>query len=180
LDTLPGLFHHRWAVPTLAALEKLGGGAKLVTLQRKLGASRELLKGTLAALIEARVVSRNPGYGHPMRPEYLLTPAGRQLAPACARLVEKLRRLGIQDVGLRKWSLPVAHALATAGGRFNRLRAALGDVTPRALAQALRDLQRVGLVERRLVDDNPPRTEYQLTRAGQHLTPAVLALVKAK
>jgi len=163
-------------VPTLAALDEQGGEAKLVTLQRRLGASRELLKRTLLFLIDARLVLRNPGYGHPMRPEYLLTPAGRVLAPACARLLKRLDRLGIEEIGLKKWSLPVADALATADGRFNRIRAILSGVTPRALAQALRDLQMAGLVERRLIDDSPPRTEYRLTRAGLGIAPLVRAL----
>ncbi len=36
--------------------------------------------------------------------------------------------------------------------------------------------QEVGLVERRLADDHPPRTEYLLTHKGQRLTPTVLAV----
>ncbi len=175
-STLPGLFHYRWAVPTLAALSALGGNAKFVTLQRSLGANRNSLKRTLAALINARLISRNPGYGHPMRPEYLLTPAGNQAARAAAALVENIERLGIIDIGLNKWSFPVAHALATTGGRFNRILAVLTNITPRALAQALRDLQVAGLVKRLLVDDNPPRTEYRLTQPGQLLMPFLSAL----
>ena len=178
-NPLPGLFHHRWAVPTLAALGALSTGAKFVTLQKSLGASRDSLKRTLAALIESKLVARNPGYGHPMRPEYLLTEAGHQIAPACATLVAKLQRMGIEHGGLKKWSLPVAHALATEGVRFNRVHAALADVTPRALAQALRDLQEMGLVERLLVDGNPPRTEYRLTGRGRRLAPVVVALARA-
>ena len=93
--------------------------------------------------------------------------------------METLQRLEIADIGLKKWSLPLAHTLATAGGRFNHLRAALGEVTPRALAQALRDLQKTGLVERILVDDSPPRTEYQLTDRGCRLTLLMRALARA-
>ena len=177
-SSLTGLFHHRWAVPALAALSESGGGAKFVTLQRSLAVSRDSLKRTLVALVDAGLVGRNPGYGHPMRPEYLLTSAGKQVAPACAAVVKKLQRLGIEDVALKKWSLPVAYAVITSGGRFNRLRSALGEVTPRALAQALRDLQQVGLVDRLLVDDNPPRTEYQLTRRGRRLTAVILGLAQ--
>ncbi len=176
---LPDLFHHRWTVPTLAALNELGGGTKFVTLQKSLGASRDSLQRTLAALVDASLVARNPGYGHPMRPEYVLTASGNQAAQACVKLVEKLKRLSIEDVGLRKWSLPVAHALAAAGGRFNRVRAVLGEITPRALSAALRDLQKAGLVERTLVDDNPPRTEYQLTNTGRHLAPVMSSLAQA-
>jgi DNA-binding HxlR family transcriptional regulator len=177
-SSLTGLFHHRWAVPALAALSTLGGGAKFVTLQMNLGVSRDSLKRTLVALVDAGLIARNPGYGHPMRPEYVLTAVGKQVAPACAAVVEKLQRLGIEDIGLKKWSLPVAHALVAADGRFNRLCAALGEVTPRALAQALRDLQQVGLVKRLLVDDNPPRTEYQLTRRGRRLTSVMVELAQ--
>ena len=178
-STLPGLFHYRWAVPTLAALNALGGNAKFVTLQRSLGANRDSLKRTLAALMDARLISRNPGYGHPMRPEYLLTSAGNHAARAATALVEKIERLGIVEIGLNKWSFPVAHALATTGGRFNRILAVLANITPRALAQALRDLQKAGLVKRLLVDDNPPRTEYQLTQPGRLLMPFVSALDEA-
>ena len=178
-DQLPSLLHNRWAVPTLAALYRMGGGAKLVTLYKTLGASRGSIQRTLAGLTESGLVKHNPGYGHPMRPEYMLTATGNEIAPVCVQLIRKLERLGIEEIGLRKWSLPVAHALAAAGGRFNRLRAVLGGVTPRALSAALRDLQLAGLVERFLVDDTPPRTEYQLTGAGRRLTSVVSSLAQA-
>ena len=31
---------------------------------------------------------KNPGHGHPMRPEYLLTSSGEELAPWCRRLLD--------------------------------------------------------------------------------------------
>jgi DNA-binding HxlR family transcriptional regulator len=178
VNPLLGLFHHRWTVPTLAALEAQGGGAKFVTLRRSLGVSRDSLQRTLAALVNASLVAPYPGYGHPMRPEYFLTASGSRVAPVCVKLLEKLRRLRVEDVGLRKWSLPVAHALATAGGRFNRVRAVLDEVTPRALSTALCDLQKAGLVTRRLVDDSPPRTEYHLSTTGRRLTPVMTSLAQ--
>lgn len=176
---LPGLLHNRWSIPTLAALEQMGGGAKLITLYKNLGASRGSIQRTLGALIENGLVARNPGYGHPMRPEYILTAKGRELSPVCVEVVQRLERLGIEDLGLRKWSLPVAHALSIVGGRFNRIRSVLAGVTPRALSAALRDLQMAGLVERLLVDDTPPRTEYRLTRRGRRLAPIVTSLAEA-
>lgn len=176
LGSLPSLFHHKWAVPTLAAFDATGGGAKFVTLRNQVGASRDSLRRTLAALIDAGLITRNPGYGHPMRPEYILTSSGRQLAPASATLLKKLKSLGIEEIALKKWSLPVACALEAAGVRFGRVCAALGEVTPRALTQALRDLQQAGIVKRRLVDGYPPYTEYRLTRSGRQLTAMVLPL----
>lgn len=174
--SLPDLCHHRWTIPALAALHRLGGGAKFITLQRALGTGRDSLQRTLEALLAAGLAARNPGYGHPMRPEYLLTAAGKRLAPACAKLVEHLGRLGIMEPALNKWSLPVLYALQTAGGRFNALSAALPGITPRALAQSLRGLERAGLASRRLVDGHPPRAEYAPTRRGKELVPLLVAL----
>lgn len=178
-DPLLRLFHFRWSVPTLAAFDALGGQAKFITLQRRLEVSRSSLQRTLAALLAARLVRRNPGYGHPMRPEYLLTSPGRRVAAASAVLLARLERLGILELALRKWSLPVAQALARSGGRFNGLQAELGSVTPRALAQALRDLQEAGLIERRLVDESPPRADYQLTDEGRRVAGLTRALARA-
>jgi len=175
---LPGLFHHRWAVPALAALESLGGGAKFITLQRALDTSRDSLERTLEALASSGLVRRNPGYGHPMRPEYLLSPTGAGIAPACLQLVAMLKRPGIAEPALNKWSLPVLYAASLTGGRFNALRAALPGVTPRALTSALRDLEDAGLLTRRLVDDHPPRAEYTLTRRGRGLIEPLAALAR--
>ncbi len=153
------LFHHRWAVPVLAELSDSPG--RFVTLARALGLSRESLRQTLAALIAEGLVERNPGYGHPLRPEYLLTERGRAVAPACARLVAELRRQGAFDVGLRKWSMPVLLALDEER-RFGELRVALGT-SPRALTLALKELGEAGLVERRVHDAFPPTTSYRTT-----------------
>ena len=178
-DPLVRLFHFRWSVPTLAAFDDFGGQAKFVMLQRRLKVNRGSLQRTLAALIAARLVERNPGYGHPMRPEYLLTPAGRRVATASAVLMAQIERLGITEIALRKWSLPVALALATSDGRFNRLQEELGTVTTRALAQALKDLQRAGLIVRQLVDESPPRADYRLTEAGHRMADVTRALARA-
>jgi DNA-binding HxlR family transcriptional regulator len=176
---LADLLHHRWAVPVMATMMDHGGGAKFVTVQRALGASRGSVRRALDGLIGAGLALRNPGYGHPMRPEYILTGDGKALAPAAAGLWRKLIRLGLAEVGLKKWSLPVTVALARVPGRFNRLREALPAATPRALAAALRDLQESGLIERFLVDDDPPRTEYQVTRRGKSLAATAMELSHA-
>ena len=167
MSTLPSLFHHRWAVPILAELER-SRGARFVTLAHRLGLGRESLTRTLAALVAAGLVERNPGYGHPLRPEYVLTGAGSRLGPHAVALTEALAELGAADVGLRKWSMPVVLAVGANGGRrFSELRAALPGSTPRAMTIALKDLAAAGLLERSVTDDFPPATVYRLTpRAG--------------
>jgi DNA-binding HxlR family transcriptional regulator len=170
---MPDLFHHRWAVPILAELHR-AAGSRFVPLANRLGLSRESLRQTLAALIAAGLVMRNPGYGHPLRPEYVLTPRGRRLAPACVRLVEALQRLDFEDGGLKKWSIPVLLELARER-RFAELREALA-ISPRALTLALKELADAGLVERRVHTGFPPSTSYRVTPRARPLTRAASGL----
>jgi DNA-binding HxlR family transcriptional regulator len=159
------LFHHRWAAPILAELERQRG-ARLVVLVNRLRAPRDTVRRTLDALIDAGLVERNPGYGHPLRPEYVLTDSGRPVARRCVRLLEEIG--GRADVGLKKWSMPVLVALGRAT-RFSELRAALPGVTPRALAIALKDLQALGLATREVLAAYPPSTAYRLTDEGRRV-----------
>jgi DNA-binding HxlR family transcriptional regulator len=168
MSTLIALFHNRWSVPILAELDRQRG-SRFVTLSRILGLSRESLRRTLAALIDGGLVGRNPGYGHPLRPEYVLTSSGERIAAACRPLVERLRRGELEEVALKKWSMPVVYALVEGPRRFSELRDALEGVSPRALTLALKDLEAAGLVDRRVTNDYPPATVYRLTRSGRPL-----------
>lgn len=164
------LFHNRWAPPVLAELRRQRG-SRFVTLSRMVGVGRESLRRTLAALIDQGLVRRNPGYGHPLRPEYVLTKRGEAVARRCQRLLAELDAEA--DVALRKWSMPVLAALRQPS-RFSELRAQLPGVSTRALAIALKDLERAGLVERR-VDETarPPSVVYGPTQAARPLQRAL-------
>src|SRR3954467_10707338 len=113
--SLIALFHHRWAPPALALLDDREG-ARFVELQRKLEVGRESLRRALDALIELGYVRRNTGYGHPLRPEYVITPAGRDLADGARRASTAATR----ETLLRKWSVPVLAELSD-GRRFSEL-----------------------------------------------------------
>jgi DNA-binding HxlR family transcriptional regulator len=177
VSSLSQLLHHRWSAPILAELHRTSG-ARFVVLERHLGVSRESLRQTLAALLDAGLVRRNPGYGHPLRPEYLLTEDGSRLAPSLTRLLAVLTELGVDQIGLKKWSMPVVAALDGRRRRFSELREALPAVSPRALALALKDLETAGLVGRRVTHDYPPATVYRLTTAGRRVARVLRALVR--
>jgi DNA-binding HxlR family transcriptional regulator len=163
IGDLIAIFHHRWSAPVLAQMYRQKG-SRFAALAGTLGVGRESLRRTLDSLLELGLVARNPGYGHPLRPEYVLTTRGRAAADRCARLLDAAD----DEVVLRKWTLPVLAALAEAE-RFSDLRAALPGVTPRALALALKDLQAAGLVERRVEETYPPTTLYVATTGGRRL-----------
>ena len=169
------LAHHRWAVPILAELHR-SSGCKFITLVRRLGIGRDSLCRTLNALIDHGWVRRNPGHGHPLRPEYILTRAGAKLAPWCVRLLRGLKAAGIEYGILRKWSIPVAYVLGKRVERFSELKVVLSGCTARALTQTLKDLQGAGLVERMVSDEYPPATYYRLTARGRRLVPLLYEL----
>ena len=175
LAHLAALFHRRWAVPVLAEMHK-DRGAKAITLANRIGLSRESLCATLDQLIEHGWIARDPGYGHPMRPEYLLTRRGEKLGPTCVRLIAVLRNMGIQRIALRKWSMPITLALAGGVEHFGELKRILPGITSRALTLGLKELQRTGLIERRIIDQYPPTTSYRLTRRGRRLVPVLQRL----
>jgi DNA-binding HxlR family transcriptional regulator len=156
----------------LAEIERTRG-SRFATLTGRLGVSGESLRRTLRALQKDGLVERNPGYGHPLRPEYVFTRRGRRLGPQARDLLEALS--GHEEVGLKKWSLPVLAAL-DGPRRFSELRSVLPDATPRALALALKDLQAAGLVRRTVLDDWPPSVVYELAPAARPIAAAARAV----
>ncbi|MEC9372594.1 MAG: winged helix-turn-helix transcriptional regulator [Planctomycetota bacterium] len=180
MPSLIDLCHYRWAIPVVAELGR-SGGAKFVTLSNRLAVAPESLSRTLTALIDLDYALRNPGYGHPMRPEYLLTPFGEAIAPPAARLLDRLHAAGpaAEAACARKWSLPLLLALRLGASRFSELRDALPGVTPRALTQSLQELETAGLARRVVWDLRPPRVDYTLTDEGRRIAPQVEALARA-
>jgi DNA-binding HxlR family transcriptional regulator len=177
LAPLVGLVHNRWAVPVLAELDRTGG-TRFVTLCRRTGAGGESVRRALAALTARGLVARNAGYGHPLRPEYVLTAEGSRVAPACAPLLDALAALGIRELGLNKWSVPVLAALP-GDRRFSELRDALPGVSPRALTLALKSLTDAGIVERTVLASYPPHTVYRLSDRARPLIAALERIAAA-
>lgn len=172
---LESLLHHRWGIPVVAELHR-ASGCKFVTLVRRLEVSRDSLQRTLRALIRSGWIQRNPGYGHPLRPEYILAPGARGAGEAVVELDQTLRQLRIQDPGLNKWSLAVVWALAGKPRSFSELKRELPGITSRALTLTLKELQEVGLLQRLVLDRYPPATMYRLTVWGERLCPPLLRL----
>ena len=168
IERLIRLFHFRWAAPILAELHRTGG-TRFVVLANRLEIGRDSLSRTLTALDGLGLATKNPGYGHPLRPEYILTRAGQRPAAWCARFLKEAARTGRADVLLRKWSSAVLFVVGRHGGRFSILRKHLTGITPRGLTLALKELTGAELLHRRVVDDFPPRSHYELSAAARRL-----------
>lgn len=162
----------RWLMP-LMALVRQRGGARFAEMLAALGLSRSVLTASLVQLGEAGWLDRNPGHGHPLRPEYLLTEAGRHVGDFAVRVATARQALGLAPDLLSRWALPAIGRLAQGPSRFSALRTSLAPVTPRALSLALKQLEATGLIDRVLEERYPPIAIYGLTDRGASLAEAM-------
>ena len=83
------------------------------------------------------------------------------------------------DLLERRWALTVLYACQSGAVRFNDFASACGGIPPGTLAARLAELERAGLIERRVASDvRPPRVEYRLTDAGASLRPIIDSLAE--
>jgi DNA-binding HxlR family transcriptional regulator len=68
-----------------------------------------------------------------------------------------------------KWSILVLAGLAEREQRFSELKRGISDISQRMLTQTLRNLERDGLISRKVTPSIPPRVDYKLTELGDSL-----------
>lgn len=75
-----------------------------------------------------------------------------------------------------KWRLLILRDLMEGTKRFGELKKSVGSISQKVLTSNLRDMEKKGLVVRRVYPEVPPRVEYSLTDLGKSLTPIVDAM----
>lgn len=76
-----------------------------------------------------------------------------------------------------KWKMRILWELGQDPAvRFNELQRRLDGISSVMLSKSLEELERDGLVSRRMYPEIPPRVEYSLTALGRALDPALRAL----
>lgn len=73
------------------------------------------------------------------------------------------------DQVANKWSVMILTMLSERPHRFNEMRRRLEGVTHKALTQALRRMERNGLLAREVLATSPVSVEYSLTSLGRTL-----------
>ncbi len=73
------------------------------------------------------------------------------------------------DQVANKWSVMILTILEEKPTRFNEFMRRLEGVTHKALTQALRRLERNGLIRRRVIATSPVAVEYSITELGRTL-----------
>jgi DNA-binding HxlR family transcriptional regulator len=92
--------------------------------------------------------------------------------PVCRTISTLLARIG------DKWTVLVVTTLGEGPRRFNELRREIPSVSQRMLTLTLRNLERDGLVSRKVTPSIPPRVDYALTDLGHSLQKPIEALAQ--
>lgn len=72
-----------------------------------------------------------------------------------------------------KWTPFIIRALADCNLRFCQLQDGVGGVNPRTLSSRLIHLEEMGIIEKRVLSEIPPHTDYSLTEKGRDLVPVL-------
>ncbi len=75
-----------------------------------------------------------------------------------------------------KWSVLILTVVCIEPARFNAIKRRLNGVTHKALTEALRRLERSGLVSRRVITGPTLGVEYSITQIGRSLQEPCMAL----
>lgn len=75
-----------------------------------------------------------------------------------------------------KWKPLILFYLKHRTMRFNEFRRMIPEATHKMLTQQLRDLERAGIVTRKVYATVPPKVEYSLSRQGETLRPVLAAM----
>ena len=163
-----------WALPILAKLHS-GIPGRQATLLTATGASRSAFTQSMEHLIKIGLLERNPGYGHPLRPEFRLTPVG-QTAAIIANKILDVSEEDEQDLLRRSWTLPVLATLQKPS-QFSEIKRSLLTISDRALSQSLRRMEDRRWVHRCVENaTRPPMPLYNAINTGamiSNLTSAV-------
>jgi DNA-binding HxlR family transcriptional regulator len=75
----------------------------------------------------------------------------------------------------KKWTVLIIREMLRGTTQFNRFVENIEGITPKVLTERLRELQKFGIIRRRIVSEYPIRVEYELTDLGREFEPVLLA-----
>lgn len=75
-----------------------------------------------------------------------------------------------------KWKIIILYALRNGINRFGILQKELPDISKQMLTTQLRELEKDGIVSRKIFAEIPPRVEYTITPLGKTLFPIIDAM----
>ena len=76
----------------------------------------------------------------------------------------------------RRWTGAILRVLMDGALRFSEIAQAVPELSDRLLSERMKELERRGIVERRVISGPPLRVEYELSQMGRELEPALAEL----
>nr|WP_321254527.1 winged helix-turn-helix transcriptional regulator [uncultured Ruegeria sp.] len=174
--SLVKLTSRAWSLSILAKLHA-GVPGRQAPLIAATGASRSSFTQSLGHLIELRLLEKNPGHGHPLRPEFRLTQSGKEMAEVASRIVKAVP--DEKDFALlrRSWTVPIL-AVTQTPQRFSAIKSDLSTITDRALSKSLYLLETHDWLRRDIdLSGRSPFPTYLAINRGIEVTKAI-ALAK--
>ena len=74
-----------------------------------------------------------------------------------------------------KWKILIIRNLLQRPWRFNELQRSLGS-SQKSLTEALRSLEKDGIIKREVFPEIPPKVEYSLTALGESMRPILMSM----
>jgi DNA-binding HxlR family transcriptional regulator len=76
----------------------------------------------------------------------------------------------------RRWTGAILRVLMDGALRFSEIAQSVPELSDRLLSERMKELERRGMVERRVLAGPPLRVEYSLSQMGRELEPALSEL----
>ena len=172
INTLVKITSRAWSLKILALMHS-GVPGRQAPLLSAANASRTAFVASLYHLVDLGLLERNPGHGHPLRPEFRLTPKGIEWARIAAEIIDAVPAPAEGLILRKSWSVPVL-AVTRSPRHFIEIKSELQSVTDRALSQSLNLLHGQNWLEREVdITSRPPRPIYQATNIGSQISQAI-------
>ncbi len=172
IRSLVKLTSRAWSLNILALLHQ-GVAGRQAPLLAATSASRTSFAASLQHLVLLDLLERNPGHGHPLRPEFRLTGKGVAVAETANRIVEAVPDDREFALLRRSWSVPIL-ALTVTPQRFSAIRSDLATVTDRALSTSLHRLEERAWLRRDIDTSNRvPYPTYRAANRGIEINQAI-------
>ena len=162
IPSLVKLTSRAWSLNILALLHQ-GVPGRQAPLLAATSASRTSFTSSLEHLVQLELLQRNPGHGHPLRPEFRLTRNGIEAAETANRIVNAVPDDRAFALLRRSWTVPIL-ALTDTPRRFSVIKSGLATITDRALSTSLYQLEKREWLQRDI--DTSQRAPYPTYRAA--------------
>lgn len=176
INLLVNITSRAWCL-TILRLMNDGVPGRQAPLIAASGASRTSFANSLALLVNLGLLERNPGHGHPLRPEYRLTAQGVKFAILAKAIANAFPDTDEPPLLRRAWTIPIL-AVSHKPRRFIEIKTDLMPVTDRALSQSLQNLEtKHWLIRSVNVNAHPIRPVYQTVNQGVCISDAIRQII---